>query len=538
MSKSESRDRDRRTESTVSNAGALYRDALDSHPYRTAFIDGETGEEVTYREFDERVASAGNALSALGVERGDRVALCFPNELEHLYTLFGAMQIGAVPLPINVELPESKLTYLLGDSDAEVLVASNTADIRALSLALSDAVDGVDTCAIVREDTDVDSPVDAAIVPFATRMDEAAADLVPVDVDGDDPALQPYTSGTTGHPKGVVISHRGVDWNSDAVQKVHYLEREDRGLVAAPLYHKNAMAGAIKPLLQVGGSVVVMREFESADVFGAIEAYEVTYLRGVPAMFKALARDEEAAREHDLSSVEWAVAGSGNLPDSLADTFQSLFGAPIGEGYGLTEAGVVALSPRWGPRKSESAGLSLPGCETRVVDPETDEELPPGQAGELLIANPQLARYHNRPEANEETFVERGGTRFMRTGDYVRKDEHGYHYVLGRLDDMLLVGGNNVYPIDVENVLLEHDAVEDAAVVGVDHEMKGEAPVAFVVAPDATEETIKGFALDNGPNYAHPRRVFCKDRLPLAGTAKVDKAALRAEARERIDLPL
>jgi len=520
------------------NAGALYKRALATDPNRIAFIDGKTGEEVTYQQLDDHIASAGNALADLGVERGDRVPLCFPNELDHIYTLFGAMQIGAVPLPINIELHEKKLAYLIGDSGAEVMVTSGTAEVRDQSLRLADEVDSIRTCAITEDDIELGRGVDAEVTSFAEAMDRASSSLEVVSVDGDDPALQPYTSGTTGRPKGVVISHEGVYWNSDAVQSVHYLDRNDRGLVAAPLYHKNAMAGAIKPLLRTGGSVVVMREFESESVMRAIEAHEVTYLRGVPAMFKTLARDEESAAKYDFSSVDWAVAGSGNLPDHLAEKFQLMFGAPIGEGYGLTEAGVVALSPRWGPRKSESAGLSLPGCDTRVVDPETGEERPPGEAGELLIANPQLATYHNRPEANDETFIERDGKRFMQTGDYVYKDEQGYHYVLGRLDDMLLVGGNNVYPIDVENLVQEHEAVEDAAVVGVDHEMKGEAPVAFVVAQDATEAEIKQFTLENGPAYAHPRRVLFKHELPLAGTAKVDKNALEEEAYERIDTPL
>jgi acyl-CoA synthetase (AMP-forming)/AMP-acid ligase II len=290
----------------------------------------------------------------------------------------------------------------------------------------------------------------------------------------------------------------------------------------------------IKSALLGGGSAVVMPGFDAEAVIEAIETHGVTYLTGVPAIYRLLLRSD-ALDTHDVSSVRAGGCGSDAVPERLYDDFEAAFGAPLLEGYGLTEGGpMVTTSPRWGVRRRGSAGLALPGVDTRVVDPETREQLPPDEVGELVVASPGVAEFHDRPDLDSR-FEERDGKRFLLTGDLVRKDQDGFHFVVGRTDDMFVVGGENLYPVDVEDLLERHESVADAAVVAVPHEVKGKAPVAFVVAADAVTETeLQEFAAERGPRYAVPRRVLFWESLPLTSTEKVDRDALEREAREAV----
>lgn len=514
--------------------GRIYEETVAEDPDRTALVDGESGEEVTYSEVADYVASAGNALAELGVERGDRVALSFPNELAFVYAFFGAARLGAVPVPVNIQATTEKIRSVIEDSESSVVVTSAAEEVLSEIRTAVESIETVETVAVAA--TELPRIDSVELVSFTTLLDDADATLEPAPVDRDDPAMQPYTSGSTGDPKGVVLTHGGCDWMITCIHRLHFLDDDDRAIVAGPLYHKNAMVGAVKPMLAVGGSVVVMEGFEADSVIEAIDRYGVTYLRGVPAMYKMLVNAKAAHARHDVSSVNWAVSGSASLPNSLIEDVREVFDCEMGEAYGLTETGgPITLSPRWGPQKLGSSGLALPGADIRIVDPETNDELPPGETGELVISAPSNGAYYKRPEKEAEAYFELDGRRFLHTDDLAYQDEQEYHYIVGRLDDMLIVGGENVYPAEVENLLQRHERVRDVAVVGAPHEIKGEAPVAFVVAEGVTERELKQFALEHGPAYAHPRRVFLEEKLPLASTGKIDRDALEAAARERIE---
>lgn len=515
------------------NVGTVYDHAVQVTPEATAIILPDADTTVSYSEFATEVAQAGNALLDLGLDRGDRVALCFTNGLPILATFFGAMRAGLVPVPVNVEAGRETIRHVVADSAARLVVSGSSQELR---LAAADAV--------------TESPTDCRLaaygggatvdgvdqIDFEAAIESATQRLEPVTVDFDDPALQPYSSGSTGVPKGIVLSHGGAYWNAKRFQQVNLMDAHDVTLVAAPLYHKNAMLNT-KTTLLGGGTVVVMDGFDSSAVIRAVDTYDVTYLTGVPVMYEYLVDDDAALATHDVSSVEVGSTGSDTVHDPLYDAFETKFGAPLTEGYGLTEGGpMVTMTPRWGVKKRGSAGIPLPEVDTRIVDPETGEELPPGEPGELLVASPGVAEYHNLPAVSADRFEERNGTRFLSTGDLVYRDTDGYHYVLGRLDDMMIVGGENVYPASIENRLERHDAVAEAVVVPVPHEVKNEVPVAFVVASDSvTAADLKEYALEQGPAYAHPRRVFLVDDLPLTGTGKVDRDALEERARAAID---
>ena len=516
------------------NLGTLHESAAKLAPDSVAILTGDGGERITYSDLADRIAEAANALESLGVERGDRVALFFTNELTYLYLFFGAARMGAVPVPMNVQATSETLAYILDDSGTDLLIASGTPDTLADAI---DAVAAADAEITVAVDGDPSAVgFDGPVVSYADAGTAAGTERQAVDVEPDEAAFQPYTSGSTGRPKGVVLTHTGTMWNAHSVRKAHLFDENERGIVATPLYHKNAMAQAVKPLFLAGGSVVVMDGFDPEAVLDAVERFDVTYLTGVPAMYKLLLQSDALDRT-DLSSVSWAVCGSDTVPESLHESFADAFDAPLLEAYGLTEGGpVVAMSPRWGVRKTGSTGLAIPGAETVIVDPETSQELPADDTGELLVSSPGIGRYYDRSGGADEAFETRDSRRYLHTGDLARKDDQGYHYIVGRLDDMLVVGGENVYPAEVEERLKRHPAVSDVAVVSAPHDIKGEAPVAFVVAErPVTEDELKQFFLDHGPAYAHPRRVFFREHLPLTGTGKIDRDELEVAARECID---
>ncbi|MGH7321472.1 MAG: AMP-binding protein [Candidatus Rokuibacteriota bacterium] len=503
------------------NLGYLFDVALALTPSKPAVFQGDA--VLTFADLDARSNRAANALGGLGVGAGDRVALMFTNESRFLETLFGAMRLGAVAVPLNTRMGDEALRYVVEDAEARVLVAG--AGMADRARALAPQVNGLKHLV-------VDGPTADRAVAYEPLLAAASPALPRRQTDPDEICMQPYTSGSTGKPKGVLLSHGGQLWNADILRKAMLCDDTERALIAVPLYHKNAMAGAVKPFLLAGGSLVILSDFDPLEVIRAIDRYQVTYLTGVPAMYRMILAEKEALARHDVSSVRYALCGSAEVPDELLAEFRRVFGAPIAESYGLTEGGPVPIvNTRWGLKRRGSCGMEFPGCDVKLVD-EAGHSVPPGEVGELVTRNPGLAKgYWKLPEVTARKF--RDG--WLWTGDLMRRDADGYYYFVGRKDDMINVAGENVYPKEVEDILLRHPNLRDACVVPAPHEVKGEVPVAFVVEREkgrTTEKQIKRFFLERGAPYAHPRRVFVLDALPLGGTGKVDRVTLKARARE------
>jgi long-chain acyl-CoA synthetase len=503
------------------NLGYLFETAVTLTPSKPAVFQGETA--FTYAELDARCNRAANALAALGVTAGSRVALLFNNDVRFLEMLFGAMRLGAVAVPLNIRMGDEALRYVAEDSEATVMVAGAALAERGRLLAAQ--IPAVKHLV-------ADGPAGDGALAYEAVLAGAEPTLARRATAFDDVCMQPYTSGSTGKPKGVLLTHGGQVWNADILRKALLADDTERALIAVPLYHKNAMAGAVKPFLLAGGSLVILPGFDALEVIRAIDRFKVTYLTGVPAMYKMILAEKDALARHDVSSVRYAVCGSAEVPEELLDEFRRVFGAPIGESYGLTEGGPVPIvNTRWGLKKRNSCGLAFPGCDVKLVD-EADREVGVDEAGELVTRNPGLAKgYWKLPEATAKKF--RGG--WLYTGDLMRRDADGYYYFLGRRDDMINVAGENVYPKEVEDILLQHPNLRDACVVPAPHDVKGEVPIAFVVAREpgrTTEEDVRRFFLDRGAPYAHPRKVVFLDALPLGGTGKIDRTALKARARE------
>jgi len=468
-----------------------------------ALIDaGGDGTDRSYSYDDLRRLSGAVARGLLkrGLQRGDRVAILSANRAEFLITFLGTMQAGLVSVPVNWKLPAETVAYIVGDCDARLAIGD---DAR---LAL--APDSVPKISFDKE--------------YAAFLDDGP--FTPLEMKPEEPALFLYTSGSTGRPKGVVLSHYSHLWAmSQRVRRPVPIGQ--RSLVAAPLYHMNGLAMCQTTFSQ-GDTVVLLPQFTAKGYIEAAAKHRVAFLTSVPTMIAMILREKELLASTDLSAVEAVRMGSAPVTQALLDQVHQVFPkAQVSNGYGTTEAGPVVFGPHPEgiPQPVLSTGYPHPAVQLRLVRDGrevTDE-------GELQMkCGALMTHYHKLPEVTAKVMTPDG---FYRTSDVFRRDENGFFYFVGRVDDMFVCGGENIYPGEVEKMLERHPGIHQAAVIPVPDELKGHKPVAFVVrANGATvdEQDIKTYALANAPAYQHPRRVFFVDEMPLAGTNKIDKRVL------------
>lgn len=531
--------------STAENFAVRLLAGAREHPDRIAIRQGTV--RISYGLLARRVRKLAGALRDDGVGPGDRVALLFPNDHRFIEALLATVWLGAVAVPLNTRAGTAALDYVMADATPRVLLGHVSLRERADGLAepanvpviLADeqqwhglAADSMHQEAVAEAGAAAQAQPDESSGPGAG---DAAAPVAETDV-----CFQPYTSGSTGNPKGCLLSHGGQYWNAATVAEVWQLRDDDRGLVTAPLYHKNALICVVKPLLLVGGTIVIGRSSDPRTIPAEVAEHGCTYTTGVPATYEMLLASGEQHR-HDLSSLRFVICGSAPLSESVGRSFAAELGAPVLEAYGLTEGGPqVLMNPRDAEPRYGLAGRPLPGAEARLLQvqetpagPVSEEpEVPIGAVGEMWIRNPGVtAGYYHLPEVTARRISSDG---WLRTGDLAQEQPDGYYRVLGRADDMMNVGGENVYPLEVEKLLRTMPQVSQAAVVAAPHARKGQAPVAFVVADGIDEQQVRSYALDHGAPHAHPRRVWFLDQLPLGGTGKVDTSQLEALARENL----
>ncbi len=492
----------------MSNLGGIFAAQLDADG--TALIDRSrpgAPAKLSYRELDRRCGALAGGLLAAGLEPGDRFGILSHNRGEFLELVFAALRVGIVPVPINIKLARQTVVLIAEDAGLELVFYD--ADHAHL------CPQGVRK---VELDVGLESYRDYVPLPVADLPDESESLLL-------------YTSGSTGRPKGVVQSHASQLWTLNALAPPQQFVRPgQRMLVAAPLYHKNGMLSS-KLAFLMGAEIVLLPRFSAADYIEAITEHRCTSIGGVPTMYALVVREKELLARSDLSSVERISIGSAPLTGALLEEVQRVFpNATITNGYGTTESGPAAfgMHPELKPTPPLSLGNPLAEVETRLVGGGNEDE------GELWIRSPGLmGGYLNLMDATERS-VEDG---WYKTGDLMRRDADGFHFFVGRVDDMFNCGGENVYPGEVESLLERHPGILQAAVVPVDDHIKGQIPVAFVVrsAGGSVEESdVKKFALENGPAYQHPRHVLFVDDLPLAGSKKIDRAALRKGAAKLV----
>ena len=485
------------------------------------------GRTLSYAELLSRINQAGNLFAGLGIQPGDRVAVLFTNDFRFLEICFGLMSIGAVPVPMNSKLGAETLAYIYKDSGSRILVyhVSLGDKARVIHQLVSVAVSMICTADSTPSSNGLSSLAYDELLP----LQDTYLELYPTRAEG--LCLLPYTSGSTGNPKGCRLTHRGQLWNVAAIAQIRELQRKDRIVISLPLYHKNAML-SMKAVFYSGSSAVILPAPEPAEILKAIETHRCTYISGVPALYRMIVTHlKESSASYDLGSLKYAVCGSSDTPVELLEDIRKWMGIEVYEGYGLTEGGPVVLESRKGKHKPGSAGFPLPGCSIRIVNL-LEEAVPEGTIGELWVRNPGVADgYWNLPDVTRRRITEDG---WLKTGDMAWQDEEGYVYIVGRKDDMINVGGENVYPKEVENILLQHPQIEDACVLPIPHALKGEVPVAFVVTRQKiAREDIKRFFIERGPAYAHPREIYDLDAFPLTGPGKVDRTKMKQMLAEQ-----
>jgi acyl-CoA synthetase (AMP-forming)/AMP-acid ligase II len=466
--------------------------------------DSKRPRPMNFRELDAGCNAVARGLARSGIKPGDRIGVLSLNRVEFVMTLLGAMRTGAVPVPINIKLAADTVAYILADAGAQLVIAEN--DYKYL------IPKGISVI-------EFDGGFARLLDPGPFQAFEPAPDAV---------AIQPYTSGSTGRPKGVLLTHYGQNWSRRILAHTRGTTEKDVILVAAPLYHKNAL-NAIKQGLTAGASLPLLPQFDVERYIDAIGRHRCTVISGVPTMMAMVLTRKDRLAQIDTTSVRTIMMGSAPSSPQLIKELRTHF--PNAEPlvvYGVTEGGPVPLGPHpeGRPRPPGSLGVPYPGTEAKLAGgPGPDE-------GELALKNPGiLLGYHNLPDETAKGL--RDGWYY--TGDICRRDADGWYYFVGRTDDMFVSGGENIFPGEVEALLARHPAVHQALVLPFDHDLKGQVPYAFVV-PRAgvavTEDEIKQFALANGPAYQHPRRVFFLDQFPLAGTNKIDRERLKKLAAE------
>ncbi|MFI6937129.1 long-chain fatty acid--CoA ligase [Streptomyces sp. NPDC050287] len=469
---------------------------------------------VDYAELDELSARAAAMLRAEGVRTGDRVALMLPNVPEFVVLYYGILRAGAVVVPMNPLLKAGETEYHLRDSGAVLLFEWH--------LAPGEGAQGAATAGA--RHLPVEPAAFGALLAGHAPRPEAAA------VSEDDVAVLLYTSGTTGRPKGAALTHAGLRHNTETtVADVEQLTPDDVIVGCLPLFHIFGQTCAMNAAVHGGATLVLVPRFDPQTVLDTIARDRATLFQGVPTMYAALLGHPGAERA-DTSSLRRCLSGGAALPVELLHTFEQTFDCVILEGYGLSETSpVVSFNHPDRPPKPGSIGTPVRDVEVRLLD-EGGKEVGPGEVGEIVVRGPILMKgYWNRPEDTAAAIPDG----WLRTGDLARQDDDGYLYIVDRKKDLIIRGGYNVYPREIEEVLYEHPAVALAAVLGVPDERLGEEVAAAVVLHPgalATAEELREFTKQHVAAYKYPRHVWLMDALPMGPSGKILKRRITAPA--------
>lgn len=457
---------------------------------------------LDHRGLDARTEAFADQLRDRGIGAGDVIAVMLPNRIELLIAIFGAWRLGAVVTVVNPAFTASEAAYQLEDSGARLAIAENRDDLPIPTLDVSEMR------------TEATSPVE----PHPLQLHDLAFLI--------------YTSGSTGRPKGVMLDHANVEAMTSQIVDHAELTAADHCLLFLPLFHANALMVSAIPPLRVGGQVSILRSFSPTTFFDEVERLRPTYFSGVPAVF-AMLTALPAEVQPDTSSLRFVVCGAAPVSAELLEACQRRYGFELIEGYGLTEATCgSAINPLHGVRKLGTVGPAVDGQQIRIVDEDGDDQ-PPGEPGEILIAGPTVMRgYLGRPEETAETVVDG----WLHTGDVGTLDGDGYLSIVDRIKDMIIRGGENLYPKEIEAVIGGVDGVLESAVVGRPDGVMGEVPVAHVVThPDATvtEEQILDHCRQHLMRVKVPVEVHLVAELPRNPVGKIDKPALREQETAR-----
>jgi len=527
------------------------RRSAERYPHQVATVF--FGARLTYRELKDQVDRFAAGLADLGVNRGDRVAILLPNCPQTIVAYYATLSLGAVAVLTNPLYVERELIHQWGDAGVETAVildrlwprVEKVRDQMPLSRVVVTGIQDylpfprnlLYPIKARRDGTWTPVPRQEGVIPFK-RLVRHAPTPPRVDVLPDDLACLQYTGGTTGLPKGAMLTHRNLVASVTQIRQFLLQGHEDatdKAIAILPLFHAYGMNGVMNLGVHLAATLVLLPLFDVTMLMEAIHTERPTFFLGVPALYSAVL-NYPGGDKIDLTSIRVCFSGAAPLPVEVMKQFEARTGARIAEAYGMTEtASVTHVNPRRGTRKYGSIGVPIVGTDARVVDLETGtRDLPPGQVGELVVKGPQVTQgYWNQPE--ETAGVLRDG--WLYSGDIARMDEDGYFYVEDRKKDLIITSGYNVYPREVEEVLYQHSKVLEAAVVGIPSKVRGERIKAFVVLKEgatAKRSEIVGFCKERLAPYKVPKSVTFRDELPKSLAGKVLRRVLREEELARI----
>ncbi|MYD08621.1 MAG: AMP-binding protein [Chloroflexi bacterium] len=497
----------------------MFLDTLADHcrnqPDKTAlqFLDGQP---VAYGQLEVAVNRTANYLLSLGIQPGDRIAVQLPKCLPFIYFHLATLQIGAIFLPLNPAYPTAELRYFLADSAARLLIAdaADQARLDGLTESLPDH----------QKTIYIHKPQESG----ATWLkDRSALRDYPLPADPDQTAMMLYTSGTTSRPKGAQITHGNLTANIVSLHQAWGWRADDVLLHALPVFHVHGLVVALHGALHAGATAILCPAFDAPTALDLLRSRRFSVFMGVPTMHRRLYQ-LAAGRRIDLSHMRLMTSGSDRLPDDLFFGYQEAFNVTLLERYGMTETGMNLSNPLHGERRVGAVGMPLPGVSARIVDPDTEAPLPDGEIGEVQIKGAHVFKgYWRQPEKTADAFSADG---WLRTGDLGLREPDGYFTLKGRAKDLIITGGLNVYPPEVELALMEHPAVAACAVIGCPDAEWGELVVAAIIRRDgalAEAAGISAFCRERLATYKVPRRVVFVKELPSNALGKVQKAKLR-----------
>ncbi|PWW32001.1 long-chain acyl-CoA synthetase [Cytobacillus oceanisediminis] len=487
------------------------------------------GRKMTYGELQKAVYGFAASLQANGVQKGDRVAIMLPNCPQYVIAYYGILAAGAIVTQVNPMLVEREIEHIMNDSGAESLVVFDALYPRVKSVQGNTKLKNLIVVSL--------QPTESEFSPdkkFDAFLKEGKGQFTPVNIEPEhDLAVLQYTGGTTGRSKGAMLTHRNILAN--VIQSYEFFKErtkigQEKYLTVIPLFHVFGMTACMNFAIYTANESILFPRFDLEEVLNTIKNEQPTVFPGVPTMYVAIT-NHPRAEEYGINSIETCNSGSAPMPVELLRDFERKTGAKILEGYGLSEASPVThCNPPFSERKPGSVGIGYPSTEYKVVDLATgSKEVPAGELGEVIIKGPQIMKgYWNMPEETANTL--RDG--WLYTGDIGRVDEDGFLYIVDRKKDLIIASGYNIYPRDIEEVLYEHPAVQEAVVIGVPDVYRGETVKAVLVlkaGKTVSEEDIISYCKQNMASYKVPAIVEFRDELPKTNVGKILRRALREE---------
>ncbi len=511
------------------NLSVLLESSAFKHGAKPAFTFGDT--TMSYAQINGAANQIANGLTANGIGHGDKVALSCFNLPYFPIIYFGILKAGATVVPLSVLLKEDEIAYHLSDSDAKAyfcFVGSPDLPMGQMGYAGFNKVDACEQFFMITAKPTDPSPIEGTKT-MGMLMAGQAPTFETARTSADDTAVIIYTSGTTGKPKGAELTHSGLLLNAGISRDLFNINADDRALIVLPLFHIFAMTCLMNAVAYGGGHSILLPRFDAEAVFGLLEKHEITVFAGVPTMYWGLLNYKDPKFDYNKIASNMRVAASGGaaLPVQVLHDFKTRFGVDVLEGYGMSEGSpIVTFNQADVGTKPGSIGTEVWGVEVKLMD-DDGNEVPVGEKGELWYRGHNVMKgYYKKPEANAKSLTDG----WLHSGDVAIKDEDGFYFIVDRTKDMIIRGGLNVYPREVEEVMIKHDDVSLVAVIGIPHEEMGEDIKAYVVREEGatvTEDELKAYTKSKLAAYKYPRVIEFIDALPMSATGKILKKELR-----------